>query len=207
MRAVPTDHPTDAESSVSLLQRAQAGEQEALELLMQRYVPRLTRWASGRLPPWARDIADTSDLVQETLLQTLKRLDRFEVRGDGALQAYLRQAVANRIAEEHRRHARRGDPVALDSQHAAPGTSPLEEAIGRDEVARYEAALAELSLDDRSAIIARVEMGCSYKDIASALGKPSANAARMAVERALGRLARAMSQHAQPRQPQRSNTG
>jgi RNA polymerase sigma-70 factor (ECF subfamily) len=177
---------------VSLLQRAQAGDQEALELLMARYVPRLTRWARGRLPRWARDIAETSDLVQETLLQTLKRLDRFDVRGEGAFQAYLRQAIANRIAEELRRHARRADSTTLDSDHADNGISPLEQAIGREAVERYETALQGLRLDDQAAIVARVEMGCSYQEVASALGKPSANAARMAVERALARLATAM---------------
>lgn len=180
------------ESTVSLLQRAQAGDQEALELLMARYVPRLTRWARGRLPRWARDIAETSDLVQETLLQTLKRLDRFDVRGEGAFQAYLRQAIANRIAEELRRHARRADSTTLDSDHADNGISPLEQAIGREAVERYETALQGLRLDDQAAIVARVEMGCSYQEVASALGKPSANAARMAVERALARLATAM---------------
>ena len=118
-RVTPEAAPTPAgESTVSLLQRAQAGDQEALEVLMARYVPRMTRWASGRLPRWARDIAETSDLVQETLLKTLKHLDRFDVRGEGAFQAYLRQAIANRIAEEFRRHARRADSTTLDGNHA-----------------------------------------------------------------------------------------
>jgi RNA polymerase sigma-70 factor (ECF subfamily) len=161
---------------------------------MARYVPRMTRWASGRLPRWARDIAETSDLVQETLLHTLKRIDHFEVRGEGAFQAYLRQAIANRITEELRRRARRGENTTLGGDQEDPGASPLEQAIGRDEIARYEAALATLRIEDQSAIVARVEMGCSYQEIADTLGKPSANAARMAVERALARLATAMKQ-------------
>ena len=186
----------EAESSVSLLQRAQAGDRDALDRLVERYVPRLTRWASGRLPRWARDIADTSDLVQDTLLKTIKRVDSFEIRGEGAFQAYLRQAVSNRITEEFRRHARRGESTTLDSDHADPMASPLDQAIGRDHVARYEAALETLNLEDRSAIIARIEMGYSYQEVANSLGRPSANAARMAVERALARLATAMSERA-----------
>jgi RNA polymerase sigma-70 factor (ECF subfamily) len=57
---------------------------------------------------------------------------------------------------------------------------------------RYEAALASLSDDDREAIVARVELGGTYEEVAAALGKPTADAARMAVGRALLRLAEAM---------------
>ena len=59
--------------------------------------------ASGRLPRWARDTADTQDLVQETLFQTFKKIEKFEARGEGALFAYLRQAILNRIRDELRR--------------------------------------------------------------------------------------------------------
>jgi RNA polymerase sigma-70 factor, ECF subfamily len=92
-----------AESTFHLLERARAGDEEAANRLFARHVRPLQRWASGRLPKWARDVADTDDLVQETLLQTFKRIGQFESRGVGALHAYLRQAVLNRIREELRR--------------------------------------------------------------------------------------------------------
>jgi RNA polymerase sigma-70 factor (ECF subfamily) len=82
----------DPESTFSLVERAQAGDEEAFDRLIARHLPPLRRWARGRLPKWARDIADTDDLVQDTLLQTFRRLNVFEVRGQGALLAYLRQA-------------------------------------------------------------------------------------------------------------------
>ena len=56
---------TDPESSVELLERARAGDSDALDRLLGRYLPRLRRWASGRLPRRARDLSDTDDLVQE----------------------------------------------------------------------------------------------------------------------------------------------
>ena len=65
-------------SSLDLLQRAQGGDSAALDLLYARVTPALRRWASGRLPGWARDLLDTEDLVQETVLQTLKHVARFE---------------------------------------------------------------------------------------------------------------------------------
>ena len=177
---------------MALLERARAGDRQALEALTARYLPRLRRWASGRLPRWARDLADTEDLVQETVLQTFKHIDAFEPRSEGALQAYLRQGIVNLIRDEFRRAARRPSPAELDSQMPSAGASPLEEAIGREALERYDQALARLRPQDREAIIARVEMNSTNEEIAAALGKPSANAARMTVERALVRLAEEM---------------
>lgn len=182
----------ETESSLALLERAKAGDREALNALMTRYLPRLQRWASGRLPRWARDLSDTQDLVQDTMLQTFKRIDEFEPRNEGSLQAYLRQGIVNRIRDEFRRAGRRPASTELDTHVPDSAASPLEAAIGRDAVERYERALARLRPHDREAIVARIEMDCSNEEIAVALGKPSANAARMAVERALVRLAEEM---------------
>jgi RNA polymerase sigma-70 factor (ECF subfamily) len=182
----------EAETSLDLLERAKSGDRRALDQLMARYLPRLRRWASGRLPGWARDMADTEDLVQDTMLQTFRRIDRFEVRHEAGLQAYLRQAVINRIRDACRRQERRGLTSLLDSQHPGSDESPLEAAIGAEALDRYERALQRLRPEDRDAVVARVEMGCSNEEIAAALNKPSPNAARMAVARALVRLAEEM---------------
>lgn len=188
------DYPPDA--TIQLLERARAGDEAALEKLFARYLKPLRRWASGRLPKWARDMADTQDLVQETLLQTFKRIEGFEARGEGALQAYLRQALMNRIRDELRRFDRRGAPEALDTQAPDLGPSPLEAAIGQQNTERYERALARLRDGDREAIIARVELGCSYEEMAAALGKPSPEAARKAAQRAVVRLVAEMKRDA-----------
>ena len=176
------------DSSLTLLERARAGDRAALESLVARYLPRLQRWASGRLPQWARDLADTQDLVQETLVQTFKRIDKFDARGDGALQAYLRQAILNRIRDELRRAKRRPSKSELDPEAEGPGRSPLEEAIGQQAIERYEQALARLRPEDRELVVARIELGHTYQEIADLLEKPTANAARMAAERAVIRL-------------------
>jgi RNA polymerase sigma-70 factor (ECF subfamily) len=184
---------TDAlDETQALIRRANAGDKAAADRLFARYAPALHRWTRGRLPRWARDIADTHDIVQDALLQTFRHLDGFEYRGDGALHAYLRQTVMNRIREELRRRQRRGEREDLDPTLEAEGPSPLEVAIGRETLDRYEEALARLTVDDREAIIARVELGLSHHEIAEALGKPSDDAARMAVARALVRLVKEM---------------
>ena len=187
-----------SDSTIQLIERAQRGDTDALELLAARYLPRLKRWATGRLPAYARDLAETQDLVQETIVRAFRNIERFEVRGEGALQAYLRQALLNRIREEIRRSGRRPGAEVLDSSHPDASVSPLEHAIGRQGVERYEAALGRLSNGDREAIVMRIELGCSFDEVAVALGKPTANAARSAVNRALVRLLEEM-RHERPR--------
>ena len=175
-----------------LLERVRAGDTAALNRLMDRYLPRLSRWASGRLPRWARDLSDTDDLVQDTLIRSVANLGHFEARGEGALQAYLRGAVMNRIRDEIRRKRRTPALGPLDSTIASDGKSPLETAIGSEALAKYDRALERLDAETREAVIARIEMGCSYAEIAEAMGKSSPDAARMTVSRALVRLAEEM---------------
>jgi RNA polymerase sigma-70 factor, ECF subfamily len=196
---VPGDHaaappgPLGLESTFDLVERAKSGDGDALNQLFARYLPSLRRWASGRLPRWSRDLMDTDDLVQETVVRAVKRLDRFESRHEGALQAYLRQAVVNRIRDEIRRTKRSPGVAELDENASAHDASPLEEVIGVEALERYEAALARLRPEEREAIVARVELDGSYQQVAEALGKSSPDAARMAVSRALLRLAEEMS--------------
>ena len=190
--APPSSGPLSQTSD--LLRRARAGDEEALNDLFRRHLPSLRRWARGRLPRWTRDLRDTEDLVQETLAQTFRRLDAFEPRHDGALRAYLRQALINRVRDEVRRVNRAPMPASLESSDGfvAADASPLEEAIGSEALHRYEAALQRLKPDERNLIIARVEMQQTYQQIAAAHGKASPDAARMAVTRALVALAREM---------------
>jgi RNA polymerase sigma-70 factor, ECF subfamily len=185
------DEPADApESTVQLLARARAGDHAALDEVFARAIPLLKRWASGRLPRWTRDMIDTDDLVQETVINTLKHIDVFEYRADAALQAYLRQAVMNRIRNEIRRATRHPAPATLDSAAPDAGLSPLEELIGKQTVEAYDEAMSELEPEEREAIIGRVELGLTYAELAAAMGRPSADAARMAVGRALLKLAK-----------------
>jgi RNA polymerase sigma factor (sigma-70 family) len=183
---------TGVVSTADLLQRARHGDKEAINELFSRYLPSLRRWARGRLPRWTRDVRDTDDMVQETLVQTLKHLESFEPRHEGALQAYLRQALVNKVRDEVRRVGRHAIPDAIVEDHADSAASPLEEAIGREALTRYESALHRLRPEEREVIIARVELGQSYQQIAAGHGRASADAARMAVSRALVRLAEEM---------------
>lgn len=107
-------------------------------------------------------------------------------------RAYLRQAVLNRIRDELRRKGRQPDATDVNGIELEAEGSPLEEAIGREALGHYERALQRLKPDEREAIVARVELGYTYEELAEALGKPTADAARKAAQRALVRLAEEM---------------
>ena len=150
-------------TSPRLFARARDGDSSAAAQLIVRYLPELRRWAHGRLPA-------------------------FDVRGRRALAAYLREAVRNRIADEHRRIARRGVARPLFDTLASGEPSPCDRAVATEAESRYHAALARLSPPDRELIVAHVEMDYTHEQLGCMIGR-SPNAARMALRRAVGRLA------------------
>lgn len=184
------DSPLNDEPTLELFLKAKEGNASALETLLERCLPSLRRWTHGRLPAMARGHFDTGDLVQDAVTHLLARLDVFEPRHVGAMQAYLRQTVINRIRDEVRRVTRQ--PVALPLAEDAPSdrTGPLVTAIRSESYARYREALRQLRTRDRAVIIGRVDMEWSIREIAERLRFPSADAARMAVVRASRRLAK-----------------
>jgi RNA polymerase sigma-70 factor (ECF subfamily) len=185
-----------SQPSLVLLERMQKGDRSARDELIERYWPRLERWARGRLPMGARDLHDTADLVQDTLVAALNRLPEFVPQHDGALQAYFRVALLNRIRSLAKGARKRGERVDLESAVAAAGPSPLEEAIGQEALSCYERALDRLRADDQDVIVLRIELDLPYEEIAAQLKKPSIVATRKAVSRALYRLAREMQRDA-----------
>jgi len=186
---------SESESTARLLERVRGGDPTACNDLVARYLPMLRRWSHGRLPRAARDMADTDDLVQVSLMKALNKVEGFIPQREGAFLAYLRTTVLNSVRDELRRMARRPGRESLDERLPTPEPSLVERAIGNEMLEAYEAALSVLPEEQQEAVIMRVEFGCTYPEIAEALGKPTANAARMTVSRALLRLAEGMDEH------------
>ena len=155
-------------------------------------MPPLQRWAHGRLPASLRGPQETADLVQNAIMATLRRLEVVEVRHHGALQAYLRTAIANQIRDLVRQQHRR--PV----MSGLPETDRRRRAIAarvrhrRRERGTLRGGHAAVVAGGREAVMGRLEFHYSYEELAVALAKPSADAARMAVTRAVKRLAEEM---------------
>jgi len=137
---------------------------------------------------------DTDDLVQEAVGNAFRRMDKFEPRRKRAIRSYLRQSIRNRILDEVRRAGK--VEVSVPTGHSgtwvAPETSPLERAISAENIQRYRQALKRLEPDDQELIVGRVDLDYSYDQLALATSRPSRDAARVAVRRALLRLAQEM---------------
>jgi len=183
--------PSALTTTVDLIERFKRGDNTAVDLLVERSLPPLIRWARERVPLWARNVSDTQDMVHDAVVRAMPDLKAFEASHPGALQAYLRQAIASHIKDEIRKVRPEPTSEVRPSEFDSAPT-PLEQAIGRERLARYEAALATLGPTEREAIIARVELQQSYEEVAIALGKPTAEAARKVVTRALRSLIDAM---------------
>lgn len=184
--------PTELMITRDLVARAQGGDERALNALMSRYLPRLERWASGRLPRYARSLLDTGDVVQETLVRVVQGLRQVDAPGVGCFQAYVRQAVLNRIRDQIRWARRRAGSTEISESVADVKPSPLEQAIGTNVLERYERAIERLTEEERQFVHLRIELDFDYEEIAAVMERPSRDAARMSVRRALAKVAELM---------------
>jgi RNA polymerase sigma-70 factor (ECF subfamily) len=179
-RPLPTD---------TLVEQAAAGDPAAVDALCGRLQSRLAAWARGRLPPYARDLIDTDDLVQATMVRSLRRLPLLEDRGAGSFLRYLRTGILNGIRNEIKRAKRRGAHVELNPDIPYPARTAIEEMLRREDEERYVEALSKLKPKEQDLVIARIELQMSSQEIADYTGSPTADAARTAARRAILKLA------------------
>ncbi len=179
-----------AAHTAELLLECRSGSLKARDALVRRFLPKMQRWAKGRLPQYARDVAATEDLVQNTFIRALDHVENFDAQREGAFLAYLRQIFINQLRDEVRRHVRRPAAEPLTTEPTDDHRSILEAAIGVEALEAYDQALQTLPATDQQAIVMRLEFGYQYTEIAADLGLTSANAARMRITRAIGQLAK-----------------
>lgn len=182
-----TTSSTSGDSTEDLVIKAKVGDHSAANEIVRRNLPRLRRFAHGRLPSRLRNGFDTEDIVQDSLLNTLQRIASFDTSRPGGLQAYLRVAIQNRVRDACRRRVPIGSSEAL-AEVIDKAPSPFDRAREKEVAELQQAALSRLRPADRALLVARIEMGYDYKQLARLFGKPTPNAARVAVFRALSRL-------------------
>ena len=141
------------------------------------------------MPQWARGAVDTSDLVQDTLRRTFTRLPWFQSKHAGALRAYLRRALENRIRDELRRATcRMENTISSEPLQPLKDAPQLQQLMDDETWGRYLRGLKHLSARDRRLIVGRAELGYNYRQLAFIESLSSADAARKALQRALERL-------------------
>ena len=189
------------DSTIELILKARGGNRFAVEALLQRCLPSLRRWAHSKLPPAARDSMDTDDLVQVAAMNVIARLDSFEPRRVGALQAYLQQSVMNKIRDEVRRVSRRPITTELPDAIQSDDETPEEIAIRKQAYDVYRAALTRIRSKDRELVVARIEAQWTIQEVMAYFGFATIPAARMAVTRALRRLTQELESRMAPPKP------
>jgi len=180
------------ESTRGLVHRGRQGDASAWETVFARITARLRFWAHPRMPRSTRGQDQTRDVVQDAALGVWRHVDKLDLRKPGDLDAYLREAVINKIRDRARRIQRDPLLISVDPEIKDSLPTPLTLALSGERWARYQAALKQLAPAEREAIVARAEMGCSWDQVAEAIKSSSPDAARMLFSRAVERLRKAV---------------
>ena len=147
---------------MELVRRAQAGDREAFEMLVERYAVETYRLAAAIV-----GAADARDVSQETFVAAWQQLPR--LRQPDAFPAWLRRICVNRCRNWLRAAGRRGRPASLDDvSERRPDTQP--DFRGAAEArSLLEPAFARLSPDQRAVLALHYSMGYSIAEAADAL--------------------------------------
>jgi RNA polymerase sigma factor (sigma-70 family) len=181
-----------------LLSRARRGERTAADDLFRRYQPRLNAFLRARMPAGARKFCDAEDLVQEVCVKILGALDRFESRGIGSFWWFARSIARNHLVDVARRGQALHETRLAYETRAEPTAKvrgPSGEVADREAAEAFDRALERIPDPVRKGLLMRVELGLGWFVIAGDCGFPSADAARVAIKRALASIAKEMAGH------------
>jgi RNA polymerase sigma-70 factor (sigma-E family) len=123
---------------------------------------------TGYLMTW--DLAETEDLVQETLIRVARRWDR--VRSMQHPAAYARRILVNLVIDESAKRKRRRDELALDdvAVNDPVDLSAANAFAAIDAMTEFRAALALLPRQQRAVLVLRYWQDLSEADVADLLG-------------------------------------
>ena len=121
---------SESATTQMLIENAQAGDREALNQLCSRYQMRVVAAVRIRLGAKLREKLQSSDIVQQVMMDAFRRVNSFEFRMDGAFLHFLNKLIENRIRDEaDRLGAQKRNPileVALDKNHSDRSVKPLD---------------------------------------------------------------------------------
>lgn len=153
-------------TDATLLSRFQAGDEQALTDLLLRYEQPLFQFLIGML----RDHHQAEDVLQETVIRALERLDGVNpehLRGWLFTVAYHQAMLARRRQKSRPAHAL-GESVEVPAQQ--PG--PLQQVERLDDANRLRRLLEQLPAAQQEVIRRRIYEGQRFKEIAADLNCP-----------------------------------
>lgn len=197
--------PDTADDFERLLEQAAAGEPDAIQSLLERYLTGLRGFIRLRAGPLIREREEVSDLVQTVCVEVMKKMDRFQHGGETEFKHWLYatalRQVRNRVKYWRREKRSASRELSFDSKTGGPGrsgmrdlldtyttlTTPSRRLMSGEEVRRIEAAFDLLSDDHKRVITLARLVGLSHQEIAAKMGR-SEEAVRALLHRALAAL-------------------
>lgn len=173
---------------LDLVRRAQAGEREAFDMLVERHLTEVYRLALAIVGP-----ADARDVTQDAFVQAWVKLPA--LRKPESFAPWLRRICANTARNWLRAQGRRIQPASLDADAAiADAVAHRTPDFRRDVETRsmLQPAFERLSPDQRAVLALHYSMGYSIRESADALGvgtgtaKSRLNAGLNVLRRAIG---------------------
>lgn len=146
------------DADADLIERARGGDPQALDELLRRHATRVHS-VCRRI---AANPDDAADSFQEAMIAIAQRLDRFDGRSQFATWVY--RVTTNVCLDELRKRKRAPEPAELPDRPVA-AADPAE----RVDV---DAALRQLPVDFRAAVVLRDLCGLDYAEISEVLGIP-----------------------------------
>ena len=175
------------------VERARSGDSDAFRLLVEqhsRHVFRLAFRMTG-------NEQDAEDVVQETFLRAYKQLDKYEARA--SFSTWLYRIASNysldliRSRKRHEDKREQRPPEEPDVLQTIPAHNPgPDRMVYSGEVSQHvEAAMNELSAQERSAFVLRHFEGMSIEEIGAVLGT-GVNATKHSIFRAVQKLRKSL---------------
>ena len=166
----------------ALVDRAVAGDREALAALLERHGPRIARTLRSSIPTRARPLLSIDDVVQDAYTEAFLAIGRFEWRGEGSFLAWLSTLARRSLLDTVRlleadkrggRHQRVESDSTIDLAEQLGWTSSTpSRAAARDEAGTLlRTALASLPADYRQVIEAYDLAGRTVEEVAAILGR------------------------------------
>jgi RNA polymerase sigma-70 factor (ECF subfamily) len=174
--------PRTQPDETALIGRARAGDLDAQDVLVRRYLADVYGLAFRLL----RDEDLAQDAAQDAMVNAIRALDGF--RGDASFRTWVLRIAANSAKSIARRRGRKREiPLTVVEGLAGDAEDPAERAEARDEARRIRSQIEKLPEKQRLAVELRVNQGLEYSDIAQIL-KCSAGAARVNYHLGIKRL-------------------
>lgn len=175
---------------LALVAKAKAGDQPALDVLVERHAPRVNRLAAQLMG----DLEDARDAAQESLVKLCTRLRQF--RGEAQFATWLHRLVVNTCRDfQDRKQVRATEPLPATDEAAGDDVDPTRAHVLADLRRDLADAFARLSPDQRAVVVLRDVLDLSYEDVALAARIP-VGTAKCYVHRGRERLRGRLEEHA-----------